>query len=45
MRKQILIRQPNFNTDWFGKNSLKYKASKLWNATPDHITNESEYKV
>ena len=45
MRKQILIRQPNFNTVRFGKNSLKYKASKLWNATPDYITNESEYRV
>ena len=45
MRKQLLVRQPNFQTVRYGKNSLKYRASKLWNETPNRITNETDYKA
>ena len=45
MRKQLLIKQPNFQTVRYGKNSLKYKAGQLWNAVPNVITNETDYKA
>jgi len=44
MRQVNILRQPNFNTVRYGKNSMKYQACKLWNVMPNNLTEIDDFK-